>query len=90
MSDKPGEGRGKFKPGPSSIVRQFTENPFPDVAANRLQQLDVIGTGGGGNHIGGGEGLGNGGGRAGFFGTGGGEETRGHTGSPTSSTGRAA
>ena len=73
-SDKPGEGRGKFKPGPSSIVRQFTENPFPDVAANGLQQLDVIGVGGGGNHIGGWEGLGNGGGRGGFFGTGGDEE----------------
>jgi len=71
-SDRPGSGRGKFKPGPSSIVRQFTENPFPDVADNGLQQLDVIGVGGGGHHIGGWEGLGNGG-RGGFFGTGGDE-----------------
>ncbi len=75
-SDKPGSGRGKFKPGPSSIVRQFTENPFPDVAANGLQQLDVIGVGGGGNHIGGWEGLGNGG-RGGFYGVGGAEEPEG-------------
>jgi hypothetical protein len=72
-SDRPGSGRGKFKPGPSSIVRQFTENPFPDVADNGLQQLDVIGVGGGGHHIGGWEGLGNGG-RGGFFGAGGDEE----------------
>ncbi len=74
---KPGDGgRGKFKPGPSSIVRQFTENPFPDVAANGLQQLDVIGVGGGGNHTGGWEGLGNNGGRGGtgLFGVGSDEE----------------
>jgi hypothetical protein len=68
-NDKPSTGRGKYKPGPSSIAREFTDNPFPDVAANNLQQLDVIGVGSGGNHIGGFEGLGSG--RAGFFGAGG-------------------
>jgi len=66
---KEGSGRGKYKPGPSSIVRIFTDNPFPDVASNNLAQLEVIGVGGGGNQIGGFEGLGNG--RGGFFGVGG-------------------
>jgi len=61
--------RGKFRPGPSSIVRQFTQNPFPDVASNKLEQLQVIGVGGGGKEIGGFEGLGQG--RGGFFGAGG-------------------
>ena len=61
--------RGKFRPGPSSIVRQFTQNPFPDVASNELEQLQVIGVGGGGKEIGGFEGLGQG--RGGFFGAGG-------------------
>jgi hypothetical protein len=61
------QSRGKLKPQPSSIVRQFTQNPVPDVASNRLQTLKVIGVGGGGNIIGGFEGLGDGG--RGFFGT---------------------
>jgi len=61
------QSRGKLKPQPSSIVRQFTQNPVPDVASNRLAQLKVIGVGGGGNLIGGFEGLGDGG--RGFFGT---------------------
>jgi hypothetical protein len=73
VSERPGTGRGKFKPGPSSIVREFTENPFPDVAANGLNQLDVIGLGGGGHHVGGWEGLGVGG-HGGFFAVGGDEE----------------
>ncbi|HUT60333.1 MAG TPA: DUF3160 domain-containing protein [Phycisphaerae bacterium] len=50
-------GRGKYKPGPSSIVRTYTDNPFPDAASNNLARLDVIGAGGGGNPIGGFEGL---------------------------------
>jgi hypothetical protein len=66
--NKKTESRGKLRPGPSSIVRQFTNNPFPDVASNNLQQLQVIGVGGGGSQIGGFEGLGNG--RPGFFGVG--------------------
>ncbi len=61
------QSRGKLKPQPSSIVRQFTQNPVPDVASNRMQILKVIGVGGGGNVIGGFEGLGDGG--HGFFGT---------------------
>jgi DNA-directed RNA polymerase subunit RPC12/RpoP len=68
-SIKQGTGRGNFKPGPTSIVRQYTQNPFPDVASNNLEQLDVIGVGGGGKEIGGFEGLGSG---RGFFGAGGG------------------
>ena len=68
-SIKQGTGRGNFKPGPTSIVRQYTQNPFPDVASNNLEQLDVIGVGGGGKEIGGFEGLGTG---RGFFGAGGG------------------
>ena len=68
-SAKQGTGRGNFKPGPTSIVRQYTQNPFPDVASNNLEQLDVIGVGGGGKEIGGFEGLGTG---RGFFGAGGG------------------
>jgi hypothetical protein len=72
---KPQQSRGKLKPNPSSIVRQFTQNPFPDVASNKLQQLEVIGVGGGGKEIGGFEGLGTGG--RGFFGAGGeSDETR--------------
>jgi len=66
---KPQSGRGKFRPGPTSIVRQFTQNPFPDVASNKLEQLEVIGVGGGGKEIGGFEGLGQG--RGTFFGAGG-------------------
>jgi hypothetical protein len=69
-SVKTGTGRGNYKPGPTSIVRQFTQNPFPDVASNNLEQLDVIGVGGGGKEIGGFEGLGSG---RGFFGAGGGD-----------------
>jgi len=63
------QSRGKLKPQPSSIVRQFTQNPFPDVASNKLEVLQVIGVGGGGKEIGGFEGLGTGG--RGFFGAGG-------------------
>jgi len=63
------QSRGKLKPQPSSIVRQFTTNPFPDVASNKLAVLQVIGVGGGGKEIGGFEGLGTGG--RGFFGAGG-------------------
>jgi DNA-directed RNA polymerase subunit RPC12/RpoP len=71
-SAKSGTGRGNYKPGPTSIVRMFTQNPFPDVASNNLEQLDVIGVGGGGKEIGGFEGLGSG---RGFFGAGpGGDE----------------
>jgi hypothetical protein len=66
------QSRGKLRPNPTSIVRQFTQNPFPDVASNRLEQLQVIGVGGGGKEIGGFEGLGQGG--RGFFGAGVGEE----------------
>jgi len=69
-TNKQGTGRGNFRPGPTSIVRQYTQNPFPDVASNNLEQLDVIGVGGGGKEIGGFEGLGSG--RGGFFGAGGG------------------
>ena len=69
-SARTGTGRGNYKPGPTSIVRQFTQNPFPDVASNNLEQLDVIGVGGGGKEIGGFEGLGSG---RGFFGAGGGD-----------------
>ena len=61
------QSRGKLKPQPSSIVRQHTQNPVPDVATNRMRTLKVIGVGGGGNVIGGFEGLGDGG--RGFFGT---------------------
>jgi tetratricopeptide (TPR) repeat protein len=43
--------------GPGSVQRSFTNNPFPDVASNNLQQLDVIGVGGGGNNVGGFEGI---------------------------------
>ncbi|MBM4018696.1 MAG: VWA domain-containing protein [Planctomycetes bacterium] len=66
------QSRGKLRPNPTSIVRQFTQNPFPDVASNRLEQLEVIGIGGGGKEIGGFEGLGQGG--RGFFGAGGDDE----------------
>jgi len=64
---KTGTGRGNYKPGPTSILRVYTQNPFPDVASNNLEQLDVIGVGGGGKEIGGFEGLGSG---RGFFGAG--------------------
>jgi phage FluMu protein Com len=73
--DKPKQqqtGRGKGRPGPTSIVRQFTQNPFPDVASNNLERLEVFGVGGGGKEIGGFEGLGTG--RGGFFGVGDTEE----------------
>jgi phage FluMu protein Com len=61
--------RGRNRPGPStSIVRQFTQNPVPDVASNNMEVLQVIGVGGGGKEIGGFEGLGSGG--RGFFGAG--------------------
>ena len=63
------QSRGKLRPNPTSIVRQFTQNPFPDVASNKLEQLQVIGVGGGGKEIGGFEGLGQSG--RGFFGAGG-------------------
>jgi biopolymer transport protein ExbD len=60
-------GRGKFKPGnPPTILHDFTDNPFPDVAGNGLSQLEVLGVGGGGGTVGGFEGLGTGG--KGFFG----------------------
>ncbi len=59
------ESRGKLRPNPSSIVRQWTQNPVPDVATNRMEVLKVIGVGGGGNVLGGFEGLGKG---RGFFG----------------------
>ena len=66
--------RGKMIPRPSSLVRHM-ENPFPDVAANKMEVLEVIGVGGGGKDLGGFEGLGTGSGRgSGFFGAGGGEE----------------
>ncbi|MCX5654130.1 MAG: VWA domain-containing protein [Planctomycetota bacterium] len=65
--------RGKFRPGPSSIVRKFTDNPLPDVADNNLAQLEVLGIGGGGGKIGGFEGLGSG--RGNFFGAGGDDES---------------
>jgi len=65
------ESRGKMKPNPTSIVRQFTQNPVPDVATNNMEVLKVIGVGGGGNVLGGWEGLGQG---RGFFGAGGEEE----------------
>jgi phage FluMu protein Com len=68
QDQKKESSRGKLRPGPSSIVRQFTQNPFPDVASNKLEQLQVIGVGGGGKEIGGFEGLGQG---RGFFGAGG-------------------
>ena len=69
VQKKEQQSRGKLKPQPSSIVRQFTQNPFPDVATNKMEVLQVIGVGGGGKEIGGFEGLGSGG--RGFFGAGG-------------------
>ena len=62
------QSRGRMKPNPTSIVRQFTTNPVPDVATNNMNVLQVIGVGGGGKEIGGFEGLGTGG--RGFFGQG--------------------
>jgi ribosomal protein S27E len=67
------QSRGKLKPNPTSLARQFTQNPVPDVATNNMEILQVIGVGGGGKVIGGFEGLGTGG--RGFFGTGAEEET---------------
>jgi len=65
--------RGKMVPRPSSLVRHM-ENPFPDVASNKMNVLEVIGVGGGGKEFGGFEGLGTGSGRgSGFFGAGGDE-----------------
>jgi len=61
------ESRGKMKPQPTSLVRAFTDNPVPDVASNNLEILNVIGVGGGGDVLGGWEGLGTG---RGFFGAG--------------------
>jgi len=69
QDQKQQSSRGKFRPGPSSIVHKFTQNPFPDVADNKLMQLEVLGIGGGGKEIGGFEGLGLG--RGNFFGVGG-------------------
>jgi len=66
--------RGKMVPRPSSLVRHM-ENPFPDVASNKKEVLEVIGVGGGGKEFGGFEGLGTGSGRgSGFFGAGGGDD----------------
>jgi len=63
--------RGKMVPRPSSLARSM-ENPFPDVASNKMNVLEVIGVGGGGKEFGGFEGLGTGSGRgSGFFGAGG-------------------
>ena len=63
--------RGKMVPRPSGLVRHMV-NPFPDVASNKMEVLEVIGVGGGGKEFGGLEGLGTGSGRgSGFFGTGG-------------------
>ncbi len=55
--EKQQQSSGKLRPNPSSIVRQFTQNPFPDVAPNKLNVLQVIGPGGGGKDFGGLEGL---------------------------------
>jgi len=60
--------RGKMIPRPSSLVHSL-DNPFPDVAANQMDVLTVMGVGGGGKELGGFEGLGTGG--RGFFGAGG-------------------
>lgn len=83
-SRRPGQGgeasRGKLKPQISGLLRQFTTNPFPDVASNNLNEVQVIGVGAGGKQIGGFEGLGTGSGRGtgtgggGFFGAGGDDE----------------
>jgi len=60
-------GRGKGRPGPSSILHEYNGNPIPDVADGHTgRRLEVLGVGGGGNEIGGFEGLGSGSGR-GFF-----------------------
>ncbi len=69
--------RGKMIPRPHSIVKHM-QNPFPDVAANKLEVLSVIGVGGGGKELGGFEGLGTGSGRGsgGFFGAGGDEASK--------------
>ncbi len=60
----------------SSFVFKKTDNPIPDVAANKLKPIEVIGVGGGGRNYGGmaGFGTGRGGGGGGsseFFGLGG-------------------
>ena len=45
------QNRGEVRP--TSPVREFTKNPFPDVAPNNQLQLQVIGVGGAGRTIGG-------------------------------------
>jgi len=65
---RPSESRGRMKPQPTSIVRAPTDNPVPDVASHNMERVNVIGVGGGGNVLGGWEGLGDG--RGGFFGAG--------------------
>ncbi len=72
-SNKPGDGGpGLNTRGGNSITREFRVNPFPDEGDGHTgHQLDVIGIGPGGDHIGGIPG--GGGGRLGggtFFGTG--------------------
>jgi len=47
------ESRNSGKAIPTSPVRKFTKNPFPDVAPNNQLQLQVIGVGGAGKTIGG-------------------------------------
>jgi DNA-directed RNA polymerase subunit RPC12/RpoP len=65
--------RGKMTPRPTSFLKNMT-NPFPDVADNKMDVLEVIGVGGGGKEIGGLEGFGTGGRGPGFFGAGGTDE----------------
>jgi hypothetical protein len=64
----PKGGRGKGIPGPSTILHEYNGNPIPDVGEGHMgKRLDVLGRGGGGNELGGFDGLGTGSGR-GFFG----------------------
>jgi hypothetical protein len=52
---KQSDGRGKLKPGPSSIMPRLTDLPLPpDVADNRLNRLEILGPDRGGHHISGG------------------------------------
>jgi len=51
------KSRGKLRVQPSSLVREPTQNPFPDVATNYMRTLHVIGIGQGGDRFGGFEGL---------------------------------
>jgi hypothetical protein len=61
-------GRGKGRPGPSTILHLETDNPVPDLTDNRTgSRLNVLGVGGGGDKIGGYGGLGTGGARAQFM-----------------------